>query len=485
MGTVYKKAWTAPLPRGAEIVVRRGQPTARWRIRNGELRTAEVFTTVTGCSRIRGATKSYIAKYRDAAGVWIEYPTKCHDETAARAILVNLERRAELVRAGVLSADEASASRHGSTGIEQHLDAWQDHLRLKGASKAWYSQARRRVMRVVADRRIKSLRGLTADAVETWLGEQAVLGMSAATRNEYRGTCVTFMNWCVRTKRVMQNPLLVVAVASRRVDVRRQRRAMTEAELTRLLSAARQRPLAEAEMVRRGNDKGHRVAKVAPATRDRLERLGRERELLYKTLVLTGLRKSELASITIGQVELTGAGGHVELLAKDEKNRRGARMPIRADLASDLLAWLDSRLELARAQARAAGEPIPLALSSRERLFRVPDKLSRIFNRDLVFAGLARVVRRGGREVVMKTDDRGCTVDVHALRHTFCTHLAMGGVSQRIVQDAMRHSDPSLTANVYTDPRQLDVAGALDVLPRLPLSPASPPGAATSMATTG
>jgi hypothetical protein len=33
----------------------------------------------------------------------------------------------------------------------------------------------------------------------------------------------------------------------------------------------------------------------------------------------------------------------------------------------------------------------------------------------------------------------------------------------------MRHSDPALTANVYTDPRLLDVHGALDALPDLPL----------------
>jgi len=33
----------------------------------------------------------------------------------------------------------------------------------------------------------------------------------------------------------------------------------------------------------------------------------------------------------------------------------------------------------------------------------------------------------------------------------------------------MRHSNPSLTANVYTDPRLLDVSGALDALPSLSL----------------
>jgi hypothetical protein len=33
----------------------------------------------------------------------------------------------------------------------------------------------------------------------------------------------------------------------------------------------------------------------------------------------------------------------------------------------------------------------------------------------------------------------------------------------------MRHSDPSLTANLYTDPKLLDVAGAVASLPDLPL----------------
>ena len=31
----------------------------------------------------------------------------------------------------------------------------------------------------------------------------------------------------------------------------------------------------------------------------------------------------------------------------------------------------------------------------------------------------------------------------------------------------MRHSDPSLTANVYTDPQLLDVLGAIESLPGL------------------
>ena len=81
----------------------------------------------------------------------------------------------------------------------------------------------------------------------------------------------------------------------------------------------------------------------------------------------------------------------------------------------------------------------------------------RILDRDLEFAGIP------------KKDDRGRTVDIHALRHTFGTHLSKAGVPPRVAQAAMRHSSIDLTMNVYTDPRLLDVHGALDSLPALSL----------------
>jgi len=66
--------------------------------------------------------------------------------------------------------------------------------------------------------------------------------------------------------------------------------------------------------------------------------------------------------------------------------------------------------------------------------------------------------------VVFKTDERGRTIDIHAMRHTFGTHLCRAGVPLRTARAAMRHSDSSLTANIYTDPKLLDVAGAVESL---------------------
>jgi hypothetical protein len=53
------------------------------------------------------------------------------------------------------------------------------------------------------------------------------------------------------------------------------------------------------------------------------------------------------------------------------------------------------------------------------------------------------------------------------LRHKFGTMLAKAGVPLQVAQKAMRHSTPVLTANVYTHLGLLDVAGAVDKLPKI------------------
>jgi len=54
----------------------------------------------------------------------------------------------------------------------------------------------------------------------------------------------------------------------------------------------------------------------------RLQLLGRERALIYKTLVLTGLRRNELSSLTVAQLDYIGAVPYVILNAGDEKTRQ-------------------------------------------------------------------------------------------------------------------------------------------------------------------
>jgi len=154
-----------------------------------------------------------------------------------------------------------------------------------------------------------------------------------------------------------------------------------------------------------------------------------------------------------------GSDTFVEALERLDADVLRARpdVPLRADLVDDLRQWLADRLETVRRDARAGNDAIPAKLPADTPPFYVPTGLDRILNRDFAAAGIP------------KRDDRGRTVDVHAMRHTFGTHLSKGDVSPRTAQAAMRHSTLDLTMNTYTDPRLLDVAGALNVLPSRPL----------------
>ncbi len=156
----------------------------------------------------------------------------------------------------------------------------------------------------------------------------------------------------------------------------------------------------------------------------------------------------------MSQVDFDAVPAYLELKAADEKNRRGSIIPLRADLVKELREFVAGRgvtpfTGKVRGRARHLADPS-------SPLFDVPNGLCNILNRDLAEAGIP------------KCDWRGRFVDVHALRHTFGTNLCRAGVPLRTAQAAMRHSDPKLTANVYTDPALLDVAGAVASLPSLP-----------------
>src|SRR5262245_59083709 len=120
MGTVFKKQTTRPLTPGAEIFTRKGERFARWK-RRGKTRTAPLTSGNDGSDRILTESPYYVAKYRDGAGVVQTVATGCRDEQAARQVLADLERRAELVRSGVISAAEAAVSDHQATPLAEHV----------------------------------------------------------------------------------------------------------------------------------------------------------------------------------------------------------------------------------------------------------------------------------------------------------------------------------------------------------------------------
>jgi integrase len=441
---------------------------------------------------------TFTAKYRDGDGLLVEVPTGCTDRTAAGQFLANLVRQANRVHAGVVTSAETKTVAHQQTGIAGHFADFIANRKAKGKC-CRPDETLSQLTKVAAACGFARLADVTGQAFDRWLSVQADNGMGAARRNRYRACRVAFCNWAKRAGRILTNPLANSPKADEAADVRRQRRAMTEAELVQLLDVARRRPLLDAMTVRRGRDAGKPLCKLRPETVARLDLLGRERALTYKTLVLTGLRKGELATLTAGQLDLDADPPYLTLDAADEKNREGSTIPLRHDLAADLRQWLADKAKARQDATRNAPtvtfnsqdlEPTECVTSergSRKRetyqeysglpadtlIFLVPKQLVKILDRDLLAAGIP------------KRDDRGRTIDVHALRHSFGTHLSLAGVFPRTAQAAMRHSKIDLMMNTYTDPRLLDTAAAVELLPNLPLAAGDRTNAETAAKATG
>lgn len=387
MGTVYRKQTTRPLPVGAELFTKRGQRFARWKA-GKRTRTEKLTTGRDGTERIVTESPTFLAKYRDGQGIVCEVSTGCKDETAARAVLAELEKRAEKVRAGIITKSEDAMTVHQHTPLTDHVAEFIASMRAAGRSETHVTGTERLIQRIIDESGFRRLPDIQAGAVERWLAQQTLpqedkATMGARTRNSYLVALGTFCNWCVERDRLPFNPLAKLEKADERSDRRRQRRALTEAELSRLLIVTRLRPLAEygRETMPKPDDptkmsqkrrraswtykpltfdglnaavgRAHERLKESPEFIAQLERLGQERELIYKVAVTTGLRKSEIASLTVGQLDLDRDCPQVTLNAADEKNRQGNSLPLRSDVA-DKLRMLDFQNGSCRTHANVA-----------------------------------------------------------------------------------------------------------------------------------
>jgi integrase/recombinase XerD len=196
-----------------------------------------------------------------------------------------------------------------------------------------------------------------------------------------------------------------------RTDRRRDRRALATDELRALL------------------------ASTAGPTRNNIP--GPERALLYRLAVGTGLRAKELRSLSPSSFDLSADAPAVTVAYS--KRWREDTLPLRPELVTPLKSHLATRQPAAPA-------------------FRLPKcrkEAARMFRADVEAAGLA--YRDGG----------GRVADFHALRHTFITNLARGGVHPKTAQALARHSTITLTMDRYSHTLVEELADALKALPDL------------------
>jgi integrase len=187
--------------------------------------------------------------------------------------------------------------------------------------------------------------------------------------------------------------------------------------------------------------RGKMVRPVRAFTDDEIRRLlsiaGRRRSL-YLLLLYTGLRRNEARSLVWDDVKLDAPRPY--LLAREGTTKNGIKRPV--------------PLHQALAQVLAVLRPLPPVDASMRSLWPVFPK-HRTLMADLLRAGIEH------------QDKLGRVVHFHAFRKTFQTLGVRSGVNQRAAQELLGHSDPSLTANVYTDVAALNLHSEVAKLPWL------------------
>ena len=160
---------------------------------------------------------------------------------------------------------------------------------------------------------------------------------------------------------------------------------------------------------------------------------GKDRAMLYMLAMTTGLRASELSSVTPSAFALATDRPTVTVRAAYTKNRQEAEQPLPADVAEAFRDYLRGRPPMAALWPGKWNE-----------------RAAEMLRVDLAGAGIDY------------RDAEGGVAEFHALRHSYISLLGRSGVSPKVTQTLARHSDIRLTMNVYSHAQIYDLSAAVD-----------------------
>jgi len=362
-------------------------------------------------------SRTWRGAFRDADGILHDIKL-CTNKSASRQMLNEAEAAALAGEAGRLQAERRRP-------LSEHLADFRRHLEAKGNTAGHVRQTLTRLEGLCNGCRFRRLPEIDCDRAAAWLAAKRDAGeLATQTTNYYVAAARQFGNWLMQSGRAAHNPFRHLQKLNAAADVRVERRAISADELSRLI-----RTTAESNRTFRGLT-------------------GTDRAMLYATAAYTGLRASELASLTERSFDLTADPPTITVAAAYSKRRRRDVLPLHPVLAERLAGWVSDKQkdEPTVAFDKNAATPTLWPGTWRERA-------AEMLRADLQTADIPH------------TDDEGRTFDFHALRHTFVTMLASSGVHPKTAQTLARHSTITLTMDRYAHVGLRDPAGALEKLP--------------------
>ena len=341
--------------------------------------------------------------------------------------------------------------------VEAYLTAQEPHV-----TQQHHAHQKQWLTAVLTGTRAVTLRDLKPETVESFLATLDTV--SARTVNCHLITVKALLNWAVKSRLIPFNPLDCLSKRPEYFKVRN-RRAMSEDELGRLLTAAADGPMRRA-------GKAYRGGAIPLEIQAKLAEQGRRNVLIYRLLVLTGLRVNEARSLTWADIDMQNATLTTRPEWTGNKNGKAETLPLAPGLVTLLSEW-------------KARHPAPDTAHA----VKLPAGFVRTMAEDLEAAGMAKRVpfdknrkqiplnaegKPAQRPYKWKLDTRdaaGRVIDLHALRHTCGTRLVATGADIKTVQALMRHATPSMTLGIYVHKDKRRMADAVASLPDIEAKP--------------
>lgn len=234
-----------------------------------------------------------------------------------------------------------------------------------------------------------TLENLGRDAVLDHLGWRLSEGYQARSTARFLSGLRSFYKYAVREGRVAEDPTLLVSMPQLGAPLPK---SLSEADVEALLAA--------------------------PDTEDTL---GLRDRTMLEVLYATGLRVTELISLTLDEINLRE--GSLRVFGKGSKERL-------IPLGEEAIAWLEDYLKTAR-PLLLGGQPGDILFPSQR---GTPMARQTFWHRIKLHAQVAGI---------------RTSLSPHTLRHAFATHLLNHGADLRTVQMLLGHTSLS-TTQIYT-----------------------------------
>ncbi len=426
---LYKPTYTRAIPKGATIVAKKGKRFARFKRKR---RFVDAPLTPDG-EKCRIESEVYHIRYQDAAGEWQREKGYSDEEATAKRARELVKKVRNELRGEIDRFDE-----HRKTPLSEHLADFRETLTAQGLDSKHVRQVVNMATAVVVGSGFEWIADIGASRVQRYLGKLRNEGRSVQTCKHYLRAIKQFCNWLVTDWRMRDNPVAHLEPGDPETDRRRVRRVLSSEEVQWLLET------------------------VSRSRETRFRQGGEDRFTLYYLALGSGLRASELASLTPESFRLDNDPPTVVVEAGHSKRRRRDEQPLQPDVAAIL------REQLA---GKAPGERVwPGAW---------PQRAAKMLREDLAAARAEWIEEAPSdreREEREKSDfltyrnKAGEYADFHAQRHTYIT-VAAKKLSPKMAQALARHSDSKLTDR-YTHLELHDTGSAAAQLP--PLLPDKP-----------